>query len=144
MGKMKSKTSYWKNLSLFNLPQYLKKGGSLAVWLYSNQNPCVMNSTKFWRFFATKIPKRLFYAFCYLAIPLYYIKKIPVIGHILKLTVPTSMSKKWDWIVLETFDWYTPTFMTFHSYRETFEWFTKANFQVMHVGEPTAVSGVKL
>jgi SAM-dependent methyltransferase len=120
----------------------LKRGGEIGIWVYSNQNPVTVRATKFWRIFTTRIPKRLFYYMCYLAIPLYYIKKIPLFYPLL-LLMPSSMDKGWDWIVLVTFDWYSPTFMTFHSYPEVFGWFKDNNVSITHLGEPTAVAGTK-
>ena len=86
----------------------------------------------------------MLYALCFVSVPLYYIYKIPIIGHLLRNLFPISMQKKWDWRVLDTFDWYSPKYQSKHRYPEVCAWFKEADLQNIELYEPpVAVGGRK-
>ena len=58
-----------------------------------------------------------------LAIPLYHVYRVPVVGKLLRLALPISMEPKARWRWLDTFDWYTPKYQWKYLYPEIFRWF---------------------
>ena len=96
------------------------------------------------RVVSTRIPKKVLYALSMLSVPLYYVYRIPVLGHLLKRLVPISMRKKMTWRILDTFDWYSPKYQWKHRYPEVFKWFQDNNLHVTYLGEPpVGMSGRK-
>ena len=111
----------------------LKKEGKIAIFVYSSYNKAIWVGSDFWRQWTTRLPKRVLYSFCTLSIPLYYLYRIPVMGHCLKAIFLISMEKDWRWRLLDTFDWYSPKFMSKHTHAEVFRWF-----------EESALKGIKV
>jgi SAM-dependent methyltransferase len=105
------------------LPQLLKIGGKISIFVYSSYNKGIVYTSNFWRFFTKRIPKRILYYFCFISVPLYYIYKIPVLGSIGKMFFVISMQPDWRWRVLDTFDWYSPKYQSKHTHSEVFRWF---------------------
>ena len=130
------------------LPRFLKKGGELAVWVYSNEGIIrkVYNRiSEFYRLFSTNLPLKVLYVLCYGAIPLYYLKKIPVLGKILMVLLPSSIHSGWRWMILDTFDWYSPRYQWKHTYREVEQWFKHMGMvDIARLDIPVAVRGRKL
>jgi SAM-dependent methyltransferase len=126
------------------LPQKLKKGGMLSIFVYSSYNRSIVLSSKFWRFFTTRLPKRLLYYFSFISVPLYYIYKIPVIGSIGKALFVIPLWPDWRWRVLDTFDWYSPKYQSKHTHWEVFRWFEESGLRDIKIypGE-IALSGTK-
>ncbi|MCK5605498.1 class I SAM-dependent methyltransferase [Candidatus Pacearchaeota archaeon] len=114
----------------------LKNDGELAIWIYSNYNRLPSFCSDLLRRVTTRIPKRVLYLLSYLSVPLYYIYKIPLIGHLLRNTLVISMRDNWKWRVLETFDWYGPTYQWKHRYPEVFQWYRSNGLEVIHLSEP--------
>jgi SAM-dependent methyltransferase len=126
------------------LPPYLKPGGVVTITVYTNRNKYYVAATDFWRRWTTRMPKRVLYAFCHVAIPLYYVFLIPGIRQIGLGVFPINMDPRWRWRVLDTFDCYSPTYQTHHSYPEVFEWFETAGLQNLRIVEPAvSVIGTK-
>lgn len=113
----------------------LKPGGFIAVWLYDSYTPG-QKINNAWRRLTTRMPIRLLYALCYLAIPLYYLKRIPLLGTFLNIVLPSSEHPDPRWRVLDTFDWYSPRYQHKHRYPEVFAWFQEAELEVVKVLEP--------
>jgi len=103
-----------------SLPKLLKKGGKIAVWVYARPHHPSLDAH--YRKLTTRLPKRLLYWLCHIAIPLYYVKKIPLFG-ILHLMVPTSRHPDWRWRILDTYDWYSPKYQHKHTNEEIVGWF---------------------
>ena len=55
----------------------LKRGGDISVFLYDGYNKIVMMSNRFWRRITTRMPVRLLHYLCFVAVPLYYIYRLP-------------------------------------------------------------------
>jgi hypothetical protein len=73
------------------------------------------------------------YALCFLAVPLYYLYKIPFFGMIASHLVPVSDHPKWRWGVLDTFDWYSPRYQSKQSYHEVVQWFKQAGLTEIEI-----------
>ncbi len=126
------------------LPPYLKPAGKVAITVYTDRNKYYVKATDFWRRWTTRLPKRLLYALCHVAGPLYYLYLIPGIRQLAMGIFPINMDPRWRWRVLDTFDCYSPTYQSHHSYPEVFEWFEKAGLGGIRVVEPAVtVIGTK-
>lgn len=118
------------------LPRHLKPGGVVAITLYTGTNKYYVMSTNFWRRWTTRLPKRTLYALCHVAIPLYFLYRIPVLRQLGMAVFPINMDRDWRWRVLDTFDCYSPTYQSYHSYPEVFEWFETAGLHRIRAMEP--------
>jgi hypothetical protein len=79
------------------------------------------------------------------AIPLYFLHRLPVVGRVSQALLPTNMHPHWRWRWLDTFDWYTPTYQWKHRYPEVLRWFREAGFSDLYVpDEPICVRGLKV
>lgn len=108
------------------LPKLLKSGGEIAIWVYSDEGflqKIYNRISSFYRLFTTRIPNRLLYRLSYISIPLYYPKKVKVLGMLLNLILPTSVHPNKIWRVLDTFDWYSPKYQWKHENKEVVRWF---------------------
>ena len=79
------------------------------------------------------------------AIPLYYLHRLPWIGRVTGVLLPTAVHPHWRWRWLDTFDWYTPRYQWKHRYPEVLRWFREAGFtDIPYVAdEPICVRGGK-
>ena len=71
---------------------------------------------------------------------------MPAIGRILSGGLlnlfPMSMHPKWDWRVLDTFDWYSPKYQYKLTYAEVIDWYVELGFKhVERLQYPVAVKG---
>ncbi len=116
------------------LPFLLRKEGIISIFVYASYNKAIVNSSNFWRIFTTLIPKNLLYYLSFMAIPLYYVYKVPVIGHFLKGLFPISMHKMPKIRALDTFDWYSPKYQSKHTHHEVARWFKEAGLKMISIG----------
>jgi len=105
------------------LARLLKPGGKLSIFVYSSYNKIIVYSSAIWRIVTTHLPKRLLYYLCFIAVPLYFIYRIPLIGHVGRAVFVIPMIPDWRWRVLDTFDWYSPRYQSKHTHWEVFRWF---------------------
>ena len=105
------------------LPRLLKPGGKLSIFVYSSYNKAIVYSSAIWRSLTTRMPMRLLYYLCFIAVPLYFVYRIPLIGHIGRAVFVIPMIPNWRWRVLDTFDWYSPRYQSKHTHWEVFHWF---------------------
>ena len=95
------------------------------------------------RFFTTRLPSRWLYALCHVAIPVYYLYRIPVF-YPLRLLTKIAMHPDPEWRVLDTFDWYSPRYQWKHTYPEVQKWFEEAGLEdVRLLPHPVAFRGRK-
>lgn len=133
------------------LVKFLKPGGTIAIWLYSGYNKWYRFSDLY-RKFTHRLPSKTLHTLCYAAVPMYYvyygIRKVPLIGrsvsgffhHIFPLSLHPSPAAR----VLDTFDWYSPTYQSKHTYEEVFRWFESCGLESLRVlHEPISVRGRK-
>jgi SAM-dependent methyltransferase len=133
------------------LPKLLKRGGRIAIWLYSAYNPWYRMSDYYRNWTRRMAPEKL-HRLCRVVVPLYGVhqalKKIPVVGKgassVLSWAVPMSHNPDPTWRVLDTFDWYSPWYQSKHTYEEVFRWFESCGLENLRVIEqPIAVQGTK-
>lgn len=105
---------------------YLKRGGAFAVFLYGHGHYHYFSDI--WRKITTKLPIRLMYYLSAIAVPLYYIHKVPFFGKAAQFLLPTANWPKWRWRWLDTFDWYTPKYQWKHTWPEVYRWFKEEGF----------------
>jgi len=131
------------------LPRLLKPGGSIILWVYSGYNRWYRMSDLYRRV-THRLPSRGLHALCHVAVPLYYVHKalrrLPGMGrslsNLLHVALPISMHPNAAMRVLDTFDWYSPSYQSKHTYEEVFRWFESSGLEdlrVMH--EPISVRG---
>jgi SAM-dependent methyltransferase len=118
------------------LPPHLKPGGKVAITVYTDRNKYYCMSTNFWRRWTPHLPKRLLYALSHIAIPLYYLYRIPGLRVIGMGIFPINMDPRAKWRVLDTFDCYSPTYQSYHNFPEVFAWFEEAGLRNMRAIEP--------
>jgi len=106
----------------------VKSGGRFAVYLYARYGSSHAASDLL-RMVTTRLPLRMMWLLASIAIPLYYLYRLPAIGKALRLALPISMESNWRWRWLDTFDWYTPTFQWKYLYPEVYRWFRDAGFE---------------
>jgi uncharacterized protein YbaR (Trm112 family)/ubiquinone/menaquinone biosynthesis C-methylase UbiE len=122
----------------------VKKGGQLAVYIYQAGGLARYFSDAF-RVVTTRLPRPIVYWGSVVAIPLYFLHRLPVVGRVSQALLPTNMHPHWRWRWLDTFDWYTPTYQWKHRYPEVLRWFREAGFSDLYVpDEPICVRGLKV
>jgi SAM-dependent methyltransferase len=124
------------------LPPLLKPGGKLMVFVYASYNRAYRVISEFYRRFTKRLPPRLLLALCYIAVPLYYVGKIPVIGpFVTRLLLPVSVHPPTHrWRVGNTFDLYSPEYAFAYDHVEVYEWFERAGMH--HIRPVAPESGV--
>ncbi|MDP9270166.1 MAG: class I SAM-dependent methyltransferase [Chloroflexota bacterium] len=110
------------------LPPLVKPGGRLMAFVYANYNKAYLATTEFYRRFTTRLPQRLLLKLCYLAVPLYYLSRIPVLGpFVTRILFPVSVRPPTHrWRVGNTFDLYSPKYAFTYDHVEVYEWFKRA------------------
>lgn len=116
--------------------RHLKQVGSMHIYVYGTTKQIRRKVITLYRKITPNLPKTVLYAFCRLAVPPYYVYKIPVIGAILRTILPISHQPKHELRVLETFDDYSPKYAWRHSFPEVFEWFSEAGFADITIKNP--------
>jgi SAM-dependent methyltransferase len=133
------------------LPELVKPGGGIAIWLYSAYNPWYRFSD-FYRKVTRRMSPRVLHTLCYVTIPLYWVhailRRIPLLGRAasgaLRHLFPMSFNSDPQWRVLDTFDWYSPWYQSKHTYEQAFRWFESCGLQDLHVADvPISVRGRK-
>ncbi|MBZ5718772.1 MAG: class I SAM-dependent methyltransferase [Acidobacteriia bacterium] len=134
------------------LPQYLKPGGILAVWLYSAYNKWYRFSD-IYRKVTPRMSPRSLHAALRVAVPTFYnlgrgLSVLPLVGRPLAGFVhhlfPVNRNPNPQWRVLDTFDWYAPKYQSKHTYEQVFRWFESCGLEDLRVIEtPIAVKGHK-
>ena len=135
------------------LPQYLKPGGEIAIWVYSAYNKWYRFSD-FYRRFTSKMSPKTLHGILSVAVPFFngvnsFLKKIPLIGRplagIIQHVFPVNLNPNKPMRVLDTFDWYSPTYQSKHTYEEVFRWFESCGLVNLRViQQSVSVRGQKL
>jgi SAM-dependent methyltransferase len=121
----------------------VKPRGRFAVYLYSRYG-ISHKASDLLRRVTTRLPLGVMWALSSVAVPLYYLYRLPVVGAIANLAAPISMERHWRWRWLDTFDWYTPKYQFKYLYPEVFRWYQDAGFHELEVfGDPVRMSGQK-
>ena len=117
------------------LPKLLKKKGKVAIWLYSYLVFRYYVMSEFLRKYTSKMNQRLLYWLCHIAVPYYHLVNLKFVGPIFALLLPTSTHPKAEWRILDTFDWYSPTYQWKHTTHEVFDWYKEAGLSDLKVGK---------
>ncbi len=122
----------------------VKKGGYLAVYVYQAGGLMRYVSDAL-RVVTTRLPRGVVYYGSLAAVPLYYVHRLPLIGRVIGILLPTIDHPRWRWRWLDTFDWYTPRYQWKHRYPEVIRWFRDAGFTDLYVAdEPICIRGAKV
>ena len=134
------------------LPQYLKPGGTLAVWLYSGYNKWYRFSDQY-RKITHRMSPRALHSFFRVAVPIFYwldrgLRMVPVIGNpvagVVHHVFPVNRHPDPEVRVLDTLDWYSPKYQSKHTYEQVFRWFESCGLEGLIVGDiPVGVRGRK-
>jgi len=125
------------------LPQYLKPGGTLVVWLYSGYNKWYRFSDQYRRI-TRRMSPRVLHSFFRVAVPFFYwldrgLRVVPVIGRpvagVVHHVFPVNRHPDPEVRVLDTLDWYSPKYQSKHTYEQVFRWFEKCGLEALTVGE---------
>jgi SAM-dependent methyltransferase len=140
--------TYSTQKAFIKLAKLVKPGGKLAIWVYSNDGwkMKVYNTiANFYRLFTTRISPETLYKMSHIAVPLYYIHRIPVVGLLSRVLLSTSCEPIPEWRVLDTFDWYAPKYQFKHTYQEVDEWFREQGFErITNLKVAVSVQGTKI
>jgi SAM-dependent methyltransferase len=126
-----------------NLPQYLKPGGSIGVWLYSGYNNWYRFSD-FYRKLTHRLSISKLHAFLRVAVPFFYwvdrgLRAVPLIGRPLAGLVhhifPVNLSPSPELRILDTLDWYSPKYQSKHTYEQVFRWFESSGLEALTVAD---------
>jgi SAM-dependent methyltransferase len=127
-----------------SLPRVIKPGGQLTITVYDAGNKVYVANSRFWRRFSTRLPNRALHVLSYAAAPLYYLWTLPALGWIFRSIAFISLERDWRWRVLDTFDWYSPRYQSWHTHHELFGWFKENGFEQVEVLAPSVSQiGVK-
>ena len=122
------------------LTPLVRPGGKLMTMVYANYNKAYLAVTEFHRKFTTKLPKRLLLRLSYVAIPLYYIGKVPVLGpFITRILLPVSVRPPTHrWRVGNTFDLYSPEYAFTFDHVAVHQWYEEAGFEQIRPVAPNS------
>ena len=121
----------------------VRKGGALAVYVYARYGPSHRFSDAIRRL-TTRLPLPVLRAVSALAVPAYYLYRVPVISGPLGMVCPISQHPDWRWRWLDTFDWYSPKYQWKVLYPEVFRWFQSNGFRDVELfDEPIRMRGSK-
>jgi SAM-dependent methyltransferase len=134
------------------LPQYLKPGGIIAVWLYSGYNNWYRFSDQYRKITHRMSPRTLHRLFS-AAVPFFYwldrgLRKVPIVGKpvagLIHFVFPVNRNPNPEHRLLDTLDWYSPKYQSKHTYEQVFRWFESCGIGDLSVGEiPIGVRGRK-
>ncbi len=126
-----------------SLTKFLKPGGKIVIWVYDRNITWGRIAQFYWRITRTMNP-RMLHLICRAAKPLYHIVRLPVIGKILWRLFPIDTNPDPEWRVLDTFDWYSARYRSWHTYEQVESWFqSQGLIDVQRLEVPVSVSGTK-
>lgn len=138
--------------SFRELPGYLKPGGSIAIWVYSNHNRWYRLSDPY-RKISHRLHPEALHRVVRSAVPTLHsvketLRAVPWVGPRLAGAVqyvfPISQDPDPDIRILDTFDWYSPQYQSKHSLAEVVRWFEKCGLEEAEpLPVPVAVRGRK-
>jgi ubiquinone/menaquinone biosynthesis C-methylase UbiE len=129
--------------SFLALTRLLKPGGEIAIWVYSSALRRMVGG-ELLRTVTPRLPKSILLKASRIAVPLYYVHKLPLVGRITVTLLPTSLHPDPEWRWLDTFDWYSPRYQWKHTYSEVERWFGEAGLtNVARADFPVSVRGIR-
>jgi SAM-dependent methyltransferase len=126
------------------LTKLLKPGGRISIWVYSHRAFRYYFGSELLRPLTSRLPKPLLLSLCRVAVPLYYVHKVPKLGIVSTMILPTSHDADPAWRWLDTFDWYSPTFQWKHTHEEVRGWFAEAGLSdITSLPFPESVTAIR-
>jgi SAM-dependent methyltransferase len=123
--------------------RYVRPGGRASIWVYGTMGPWE-RFARLYRRATVKMPKRFLHALCHIAIPWYYVCRLPLVGPLFWVLFPTNLHPNPTWRVLDTFDWYSPKYQSLHTFPQVYHWFKTEGFVDIDLFEfPIAVAGTR-
>jgi len=118
------------------LCRLLRPGGTIAIWVYGKTRSVRRRVMDAYRHATVHLPHRLLYGLCFVAVPLYYVYKVPLLGNLLRVLIPVSRQRDARERVLETFDYYSPRYQSKHTFPEVHGWFVEAGLTDIRIFDP--------
>lgn len=129
--------------AFLSLTKLLKPGGVIAIWVYSTELRKMFGG-EILRLFTPKLSKKFLLKASKVAIPLYHVHQIPLLGLATGVLLPTSINPDPEWRWLDTFDWYSPTYQWKHTNEEVEGWFREAGLaEIVRGPVPVSVRGMR-
>jgi len=129
--------------AFLSLTRLLKPGGRISIWVYSTKLR-MMFGGEILRLFTPRLPKSLLLKASRIAVPLYHVHRLPLLGMATTALLPTSLNPDPEWRWLDTFDWYSPHYQWKHTYPEVEGWFREAGLtDITRERFPVSVRGVR-
>jgi ubiquinone/menaquinone biosynthesis C-methylase UbiE len=129
--------------AFLSLTRLLKPGGVIAIWVYSTELRKMFGG-EILRLFTPRLSKEFLLKASKVAIPLYHVHKIPLLGLATGVLLPTSINPDPEWRWLDTFDWYSPTYQWKHTNEEVEGWFRDAGLgEIVRGPVPVSVRGMR-
>lgn len=123
------------------LPKFLKPGGKIVIWLYDKNILWGRTAQVYWKI-ARRMNHELLHNICKLAGPFYYVTKLPVVGKIFWRAFPIDTNPDWNWRILDTFDWYSARYRSWHTYEQVEQWFeSEGLLNIKRLPVPVSISG---
>jgi len=120
----------------------VKPGGRVSIWVYSTETATF--GGELLRRFTPKMDRRRLLRLCQGLARLYPLYRFPATRRLMGHLIPISMHPHYEWRVLDTFDWYSPTYQWKHTYNEVREWFREAGLErVTALPFPVSMTGTK-
>jgi SAM-dependent methyltransferase len=134
------------------LVRLLRPGGTLAVWLYvTSPVPWGDPVDNAWRNVTRRLNPEILFNLARVAVPLGWalrvIQRVPLIGGTvvalyLSIFPKVSIDPDPEWRVLDTFDWWSPRYRSFHTYQQVEGWLREEGLvDIQRLGIPVAVRG---
>jgi ubiquinone/menaquinone biosynthesis C-methylase UbiE len=129
--------------AFLSLTRLVKPGGRIAIWVYSTKLK-LMFGGELLRMVTPRLSKPMLLKASKVAIPLYHVHRLPLVGRITTALLPTSLNPDPEWRWLDTFDWYSPRYQWKHTYEEVEGWFREAGLvNISREPFPVSVRGVR-
>lgn len=126
-----------------NLPQYLRRGGKIAIWVYSGYNKWYRFSDVY-RKVTHRMSSSTLHRLLRVLVPFLYgtdrvLRAIPLLGRPIAGAVhhlfPISRHPNAQIRVLDTLDWYSPKYQSKHTYEQVFRWFESCGLENLVVAD---------
>lgn len=120
---------------------YAKRGGIVSIWVYRTRGKAMDFLDKSIRTVTNKLPHPLFFSLCWVARPLgaVVLWATPHFRHIRTVFFFVSHKPYADMRQADTFDWWTPEYVHFHTDEELHGWFSKNKLKNITHREPVVV-----
>jgi SAM-dependent methyltransferase len=130
--------------AFLSLIPHLRKGGRIAIWVYSRSLRWRTVMSVLYRLGTTRISRERLSRWSRIAGPVGEVQRLRGIGRPLKFLLPLSAHPDPEWRILETFDWYSPKFQWTHTQPQVEDWFHEAGLRDLWRGQfPVSVAGTK-